>query len=74
MDFFLLFGLDLLYTIHLHVEIALVNALVYQNYREMIVVCGSISLSISKSRCVVHFDSELKHPYIVSLTSVSDRP
>lgn len=47
---------------------------VCKNYRDMIVVCETISFYISKNHCMVHFNSELKHPYIVFLTSVSDWP
>lgn len=40
----------------------------------MIVICDNISFDISNNHGMVHFNSELKYPYIVFLTAVPNWP
>lgn len=57
---FFSFGSDMLYIIKLHFE---------KNNGEMIVICDNILSDISNNHCMVHFNSKLKHPYIVFLSA-----
>lgn len=60
--------------IKLHFGLSLADVLVCKNDRKRIGVCENVSFCISKNHYMAHFYSELKHPYIVFLTSVSEWP
>lgn len=62
---FFSFGSDMLYIIKLHFE---------KNNGEMIVICDNILSDISNNHCMVHFNSKLKHPYIVFLSAAPHWP